>query len=81
MTHNDFHGEYPMIIEEFSDLEGLSNKSKCFQTYRAIIHAKYGQLPKGVRRRLGICCETAVRDAFPNVCGDKYVNYKRITDD
>ena len=47
-----------------------------FQAYRAIAKHGYGHLPKGVRRRLGICCELFVRIKFPAPEGMPYVNFK-----
>ena len=36
-----------------------------YHAYRAIVFNKHGVLPRGVRRRLGICTETFVRNKFP----------------
>ena len=70
-----------MIVDELVEDSGLSNKQKRFQCYRAIVVAKYGQLPKGVRRRLVVCIETFVHEALPNVEYQKYVGYKNRSAD
>ena len=41
------------------------NKELRFKAYKAITLKKYGVLGKGVRRKLGICCELYVRSKFP----------------
>ena len=52
------------------------NNQLRFKAYRDIARHGYGQLPKGVRRRLGICCELFVRSKFPEPEGMPYVNFK-----
>ena len=47
-----------------------------FTAYKAIAKHTYGKLPRGVRRRLGICCELFVRKNFPTPEGMPYVEFK-----
>ena len=49
-----------------------SNKKKRFRCYKNIAFQVYGELPKGVRRKLGICCELYGRKQFPSEDGEAY---------
>ena len=59
-----------------NERKNLANNQLRFMAYKAIARHQYGHLPKGVRRRLGICCELYVRNQFPAPEGMPYVDFK-----
>ena len=54
-----------------------SNKELRFSCYRRIAKWRYGDLPRGSRRKLGICTETYVRKRFPAEDGTAYGEFER----
>ena len=76
-----------MLVDEQKNIAKICDKIKedgknqpkkqlRFQASRALAKNGYVHLPKGVRRRLGICCELFVRSKFPEPEGMPYVNFK-----
>ena len=66
-----------MIIDDIGEEYTIDNRSKRFLCYKAIVRAKFGQLGKGERIRLVVCCENMVRHTFLNDIGEAYVGYQR----
>ena len=48
------------------------NKKKRFRCYKNIAYHIYGELLKGARCKLGICCELYVCKQFPSEDGEAY---------
>ena len=66
IINTDKTNEVKQICEEIAaQKRNESNKELRFKAYKAITLKKYGVLGKGVRRKLGICCELYVRSKFP----------------
>ena len=78
LMKNDKSGD---VIKICSDLKNKktneTDRQLRFMAYKKIARAKYGQLPEGVRRKLGICCELFVRTQFPANAGKPYGEFER----
>ena len=70
---NDKSNGIVSICDKLSaDYSNLAHKELRFKAYKKISHMKYGHLPSGVCRKLGICCKIFVRKQFPNNAGELY---------
>ena len=54
-----------------------SAKEKRFMAYRKVARKRYGVLPVGVRRKLGICCERYIRSKFPKKDNETFTEFER----